>query len=94
MKMSRFMTLIRQTFGGAPAKSAGSVAKDRLSLMLVTQRSSAFLSSVDMDAFQAEVAEVVKKYMKIANKKSPTISGKRAMTELNLLIASLSKRIN
>jgi septum formation topological specificity factor MinE len=73
--MSKFLGIIRQSLGFAPPVSR-SVAKERLSLMLVTQRSSAFLDGLDMEAFQAEVATVVQKYMKIAADKNPQIAVK------------------
>jgi septum formation topological specificity factor MinE len=75
--MSSFLRSLKSIFGGGTIaqSQARSIAKDRLSLMLVTQRSSSFLSTVDMNAFQSEVGAVVQKYMKIASDKSPQISG-------------------
>lgn len=70
--MSKLMNIFKSVF--QQQAQSGSVAKERLSLMLVTQRSSAFLSQIDMEAFQNEVAVVVKKYMKIAANKNPQVA--------------------
>ena len=72
--MSKLLNIFKSVF--STTNQSGSVAKDRLSLMLVTQRSSAFLDQIDMDAFQNEVGAVVKKYMKIAADKTPQIAVK------------------
>jgi septum formation topological specificity factor MinE len=82
--MSGFLALVKKSFGMGGGVSR-SVAKERLSLMLVTQRSSSFLDGLDMEAFQAEVAGVVQKYMKIANEKKPVIAGKSSPFILSFL---------
>ena len=43
-----------------------SIAKDRLSVMLVHQRNNDVIQNIDMDALQAEVAGVIAKYVNIA----------------------------
>jgi septum formation topological specificity factor MinE len=43
-----------------PSASARSVAKERLSVILASQRGSELLEGVDMDALQRDVLEVVK----------------------------------
>ncbi len=61
--------MIRQSLGGGNAsKISRAVAKDRLSVMLVHQRNSDFVQNIDMDALQQEVAAVIKKYIKCADK--------------------------
>ena len=72
--MSAIINALKKSFGMGGGVSR-SVAKERLSLMLVTQRSSAFLDGLDMEAFQGEVQQVVQKYMKIAAEKKPQIAG-------------------
>lgn len=65
--------MIRQSLGGGGAKAAGrggSVARDRLSVMLVHQRNSDFVENIDMDSLQKEVASVIKKYIRCADKPS------------------------
>lgn len=54
----------RQT--AAATAETRSVAKDRLSVILASQRGSELLQGVDMDAFQKDVMEVVKKHIDIA----------------------------
>jgi cell division topological specificity factor MinE len=67
--MSGFFAMIRQSLGGGNAsKISRAVAKDRLSVMLVHQRNSDFVQNIDMDALQQEVAAVIKKYIKCADK--------------------------
>lgn len=73
--MSSFFAAIRKSFGGATASR--SVAKDRLSIMLVHQRNLELLSNVDMEALQKEVAVVVQKYIKLARNRPVNLSGKR-----------------
>eukprot|EP00544_Gedaniella_sp_CCMP2646_P007297 CAMPEP_0202489826 /NCGR_PEP_ID=MMETSP1361-20130828/7434_1 /ASSEMBLY_ACC=CAM_ASM_000849 /TAXON_ID=210615 /ORGANISM="Staurosira complex sp., Strain CCMP2646" /LENGTH=106 /DNA_ID=CAMNT_0049119625 /DNA_START=34 /DNA_END=354 /DNA_ORIENTATION=- len=46
-----------------------SVAKDRLSVILASQRGSELLQGVDMEALQKDVLEVVKKHIDIAKDK-------------------------
>lgn len=53
------------------------IAKDRLSIMLVHQRNNDVLANIDMDALQKEVALVVQKYIKGAQKPSQ-VSGKQS----------------
>jgi len=62
--------MIRNTLLPAAAKAgngkARSVARDRLSVMLVHQRNSDYVENVDMEALQKEVAAVIQKYIKTA----------------------------
>ncbi len=72
--MSGFLSRLKSAFGyNAPI--ARQVAKERLSIMLVHQRSTSLLSDIDMEAFQSEVQAVVRKYMKLSHDKIPQISG-------------------
>ncbi len=72
---SKFFSLVKQSLGlSSPASRK--VAKERLSIMLVHQRNSELLQHIDMDALQREVAEVVKKYIKLAEDKQPHLTGK------------------
>eukprot|EP00541_Cyclophora_tenuis_P002200 CAMPEP_0116543578 /NCGR_PEP_ID=MMETSP0397-20121206/1642_1 /TAXON_ID=216820 /ORGANISM="Cyclophora tenuis, Strain ECT3854" /LENGTH=110 /DNA_ID=CAMNT_0004067699 /DNA_START=25 /DNA_END=360 /DNA_ORIENTATION=+ len=48
--------------------SARSIAKDRLSLILASQRGSEILQGVDMDALQADVLHVVKEHIRFTKK--------------------------
>ena len=71
--MRGFFSMIRNSLaGGSVTKSTGSkggsVARDRLSVMLVHQRNSDFVENIDMDSLQAEVAAVIKKYIRCADK--------------------------
>ena len=67
--MSGFFAMIRNSLGGgAVNKVTRSVARDRLSVMLVHQRNSDFVENIDMDALQKEVAQVIQKYIKCADK--------------------------
>lgn len=86
--MSGLLAFFKKSMGLAAKPNARSAAKERLSLMLVTQRSSAFLDGLDMEAFQGEVAQVVQKYMKIAAEKKPQIAGKH-LTNVNMHIKPL-----
>lgn len=66
--MSSFFAVIRQSLGMA-APVSRSVAKERLSVMLVHQRNSEAIATIDMGALQKEVASVVQKYIKVAENK-------------------------
>jgi len=68
--MSGFFAMIRNSLGGAAVSkvAARATARDRLSVMLVHQRNSDFVENIDMDALQKEVALVIKKYIKCADK--------------------------
>jgi len=68
--MSGFFAMIRNSLGGGAVSkvAARATARDRLSVMLVHQRNSDFVESIDMDALQKEVAQVIKKYIKCADK--------------------------
>lgn len=73
--MSGFFAMIRQTLSMGASQGAskitgsgGKVARDRLSVMLVHQRNSDYVENIDMEALQKEVAAVIKKYIKCADK--------------------------
>jgi septum formation topological specificity factor MinE len=72
--MSFFLNAIRQVLGSAPASR--SIAKDRLSVMLVHQRNLDALESVDMEALKKEVADVIAKHIKLAKNKPTHFLGK------------------
>ena len=72
--MSSFIAVLKKTFGFAPPVSR-QVAKERLSIMLVHQRSVNVLSDIDMSAFQKEIQDVVRKFLKISPDRAPQISG-------------------
>eukprot|EP01041_Mallomonas_annulata_P007362 gene7362-15032_t len=59
------------------APTARTIAKERLSIMLVHQRNSQILASIDMEALQKEVAAVVQKYIKVAQDKKPHVTVKQ-----------------
>jgi cell division topological specificity factor MinE len=73
--MSGMMAMIRKTLGIATPATA-KVAKDRLSIMLVHQRNSEALASVDMSELQKELALVVQKYIKVSQNKPAHLLGK------------------
>jgi len=50
----------------ANAPASRSVAKERLSVILASQRGSELLQGVDMDALQKDVLEVVQRHIKVA----------------------------
>ncbi len=75
--MSNFFAMIRKSFGAAPEKISRSVAKDRLSVMLVHQRNSDYVENIDMDALRHEVAIVIKKYVKVAQNKPAALNLKQ-----------------
>lgn len=74
--MSGLLKFIRQSLAASP-KSTGSVAKDRLAVMLVHQRNSEVLSNIDMAALKKDIAEVVKQHVKIAESKPSTVCVKQ-----------------
>jgi septum formation topological specificity factor MinE len=82
MRNSSMMALIRQTLGFSSPATA-KVAKDRLSIMLVHQRNSEAIASIDMLELQKEVAAVVQKYIKVAENKPANFSGECQCTYRN-----------
>jgi septum formation topological specificity factor MinE len=72
--MSSFLNVFKRALGLAPPVSR-QVAKERLSIMLVHQRSTNILSDIDMKAFQTEIQGVVSKYLKISVHRTPQITG-------------------
>lgn len=75
--MSSFFAVIRQSLGMAAPSVTRKVAKERLSIMLVHQRNSEAIASIDMSALQKEVAKVVQKYIKVAEGKPSHMSVKQ-----------------
>ena len=73
--MSNLVTAFKRALGLVSQPAAGKVAKERLSIMLVHQRSSDLLSEIDMNAFQAEIQGVVMKFLKVTPDRAPQISG-------------------
>lgn len=53
------------------------IAKDRLSVMLVHQRNNDVIQNIDMDALQAEVAGVIAKYVNIARHANANVNLKQ-----------------
>ncbi|DBA02807.1 TPA: hypothetical protein N0F65_006597 [Lagenidium giganteum] len=49
------------------AKTSGSVAKERLQIILAHQRGSQVLAGVDLQALQSELLECVQRHIKVAN---------------------------
>ena len=72
--MSNVFNAIRAGLG-IGASSSRKIARDRLSIMLVHQRNSQLLESVDMIGLQREVAVVVQKYIKVAQDKAGHVTG-------------------
>ena len=58
--MSQFFKSLRSIFSKQPAVSSRQLAKDRLQILIASQRGSAVLAGVDMKALQDEVAAVIK----------------------------------
>lgn len=74
--MSNFVSAFKKALGLGGSTVARQVAKERLSIMLVHQRSSNLLSEIDMKAFQSEIQGVVMKFLKVAPDRQPQISVK------------------
>mmetsp|Transcript_23384 Transcript_23384/g.35439 ORF Transcript_23384/g.35439 Transcript_23384/m.35439 type:complete len:99 (+) Transcript_23384:170-466(+) len=51
---------------GGAVTSTRSVAKERLSVILASQRGSELLEGIDMETFQQDVFEVVQKHVSVA----------------------------
>lgn len=75
--MSSFFSALRHTFGMAAPIVSSKVAKERLSIMLVRQRNTEAVVSLDMEKLQKEVALVVQKYIKVADNKPAHLSVKQ-----------------
>ena len=73
--MSKFFALIRNSLGMASPATA-KVAKERLSIMLVQQRSSELFNGINIDDLQKEVYAVLNKHIKMAENKPAHISSK------------------
>lgn len=81
---SSFFAVIRQSLGMA-APVSRKIAKERLSIMLVHQRNSDAVASIDMTALQKEVAMVVAKYIRVAEDKPAHMSCKLKPSSLNYI---------
>lgn len=55
--------------GSSVVTSSSTVARDRLSVILASQRGSELLAGVDMEALQRDVLEVVQKHIQVAKNK-------------------------
>lgn len=71
-----FLGKMGKMFAGAAAapttaSSTRSVAKERLSVILASQRGSELLEGVDMDALQRDVMQVVKKHIQSVKNEGP-----------------------
>mmetsp|Transcript_12623 Transcript_12623/g.18420 ORF Transcript_12623/g.18420 Transcript_12623/m.18420 type:complete len:114 (+) Transcript_12623:212-553(+) len=91
-----FFTKIGKFFGGsaaAVAKSSAtksrSVARDRLSVILASQRGSELLEGVDMELLQRDVMEVVQRHIKLAKKSKPANFQVRSEGEVSLFEMSV-----
>ena len=87
--MSRLLNLFRQSFVSAVKETPSSVARDRLSVMLVHQRHLQQLSDVDMEALQKELTVVVQKYVKVGGAEPVNYSGKFSFLKLSYITHSL-----
>ena len=56
---------------GVAKPTAGKVAKDRLSIMIMSQRESNLFTDVEKEALLKEVGEVVRKHVRMATNKNP-----------------------
>mmetsp|Transcript_11619 Transcript_11619/g.21727 ORF Transcript_11619/g.21727 Transcript_11619/m.21727 type:complete len:189 (+) Transcript_11619:94-660(+) len=65
---------VAPTTAGTKSSSA-SKAKERLSLILASQRNSTLLQGVDMQALQQDVLQVLKKYIYIVDTTTPSSTG-------------------
>lgn len=84
--MSRLLNLFRQSFVNAAKETPSSIARDRLSVMLVHQRHLQQLSDVDMEALQKELTVVVQKYVKVGGAEPVNYSGKINQVLIFLLL--------
>ena len=64
------MGKVKQIFGAAKPH-AGKVAKDRLSIMIMSQRESNLFTDVEKEALLTEVGEVLKKHVRMATNRNP-----------------------
>eukprot|EP00587_Corethron_hystrix_P015944 CAMPEP_0113315148 /NCGR_PEP_ID=MMETSP0010_2-20120614/10932_1 /TAXON_ID=216773 ORGANISM="Corethron hystrix, Strain 308" /NCGR_SAMPLE_ID=MMETSP0010_2 /ASSEMBLY_ACC=CAM_ASM_000155 /LENGTH=84 /DNA_ID=CAMNT_0000171591 /DNA_START=198 /DNA_END=452 /DNA_ORIENTATION=+ /assembly_acc=CAM_ASM_000155 len=62
------------------------VAKERLSVILQSQRGSELLKNIDVDAMKLDVLEVVRKHVKLAKDRpvSFSVSSQDGMVEVNV----------
>jgi len=58
--MARIFQQLKSLFQKAPVVSSRQLAKDRLQILIASQRGSSILAGVDMQALQDEVAAVIK----------------------------------
>lgn len=83
-------------FVGKPSASAPAtariVAKNRLSLILASQRGSELINDVDMDDLQRDVLQVVERHIKIAQNRpvnfTVSLEGDTHLFEMSVELAS------
>jgi len=87
-----FLSKVAKIFGAAnssPAPAAtASVARERLSVILASQRGSELLTGVDMDKLQDDVLNVVKRHIEVAQN-SPINCQVRNEGDVNLFEMSV-----
>jgi len=86
--ISKISKAIGSTFGASasPSKATSSkVARDRLSVILASQRGSELLQGVDMELLQQDVLSVVKKHVSAVAKDKPIQFQVRNDGEVNLM---------
>mmetsp|Transcript_14936 Transcript_14936/g.21876 ORF Transcript_14936/g.21876 Transcript_14936/m.21876 type:complete len:105 (+) Transcript_14936:114-428(+) len=86
--LSKLGKLIGSKTTAAPVSKSGSVAKERLSVILASQRGSELLAGVDMDHLQRDVLEVVKRHIQVAQN-SPINCQVKNEGEVNLFEMSV-----
>mmetsp|Transcript_2739 Transcript_2739/g.5902 ORF Transcript_2739/g.5902 Transcript_2739/m.5902 type:complete len:106 (-) Transcript_2739:432-749(-) len=74
--------------GSSAAAPSRSVAKERLSVILASQRGSELLAGVDMEALQKDVLAVVEKHVQIAQNRAVNFNVKNE-GEVNLFEMSV-----
>lgn len=77
--LSRIKTLFTATSAPAQATQKGSrtIARERLSVILASQRGSDVLAGVDTEKLQREVMEIVKRHIHVAENRSPQFQVKQ-----------------
>mmetsp|Transcript_39216 Transcript_39216/g.76591 ORF Transcript_39216/g.76591 Transcript_39216/m.76591 type:complete len:106 (+) Transcript_39216:125-442(+) len=78
----------------AAAPSTKSVARERLSVILASQRGSELLKHVDLEAMKAEVLTVVRKHIRLADDRpvSFNVSSQGEVVELQVEVEACQKR--
>ncbi|GMH72567.1 hypothetical protein TL16_g09337 [Triparma laevis f. inornata] len=63
--MSSFLSRFSSIFSSTTATTSGNVAKERLSLIIASQRGSSMLEGVDMKSLQADVSAIVARHIRL-----------------------------